>query len=452
MKRLVLAALIAGLLVLAGCGNRPGATPEPESADDEFVPVVSVTGELVPAQWAMVNAKAGGRVTEVLVEPGTSVEAGAALIRLDTTDLGLALRVAEQEVSAQQAVLDQLLAGASKQTIARADRENAQQIEQAEVALRIKTQQLAQAQAHDPAKDVVAAQSQIDQLAAQLTQAQAQNPQSQLHVAQIELERARIALDDTQDEYNKALDRPWEEQEIRDAWAKELEQAQLNYRLAQAQLEGAQSTLLAHRAGLAALRAQIDAAKIRLEQAQEAQEAYSTSLGILADEVESARLALEHLGAWENPYRDPARSQEIDQAEARLNQARGSVAQIEQQIQDSTVQAPLSGTVGLVDVRQGEQIAPGQTIAVLGSLGGLRVETTDLDEIDVVRVSVGQRAIVVFDALPDQVFEGYVTRISPMAEPGSGGVHYTVVLELTEIDRALRWGMTAFVDIEVGGD
>ena len=59
MKRLALAALIAGLLVLAGCGSRPGATPEPESTDDEFVPVVSVTGELVPSQWAAVSAKAG---------------------------------------------------------------------------------------------------------------------------------------------------------------------------------------------------------------------------------------------------------------------------------------------------------------------------------------------------------------------------------------------------------
>ena len=67
-----------------------------------------------------------------------------------------------------------------------------------------------------------------------------------------------------------------------------------------------------------------------------------------------------------------------------------------------------------------------------------------------VRVAVGQRAAVVFDALPDRVFEAYVTRISPMAAPGSGGVHYSVVLDLTELDVALRWGMTAFVDIEVG--
>jgi hypothetical protein len=36
-----------------------------------------------------------------------------------------------------------------------------------------------------------------------------------------------------------------------------------------------------------------------------------------------------------------------------------------------------------------------------------------------------------------------------MAESGTGGVHYTVVIELQEIDPVIRWGMTAFVDIEV---
>jgi multidrug resistance efflux pump len=412
--------------------------------------VVSVTGELVPAQWATVSAQIGGRVLEVLIEPGTQVAADAPMVRLDTTDLESSLRVAEQEAIAQQAFLDQLLAGASEQTISRADRENAQQIEQAQVVLRIKEQQLSQARSQDPSKEEAAAQALVDQLLAQLAQAQAQNPQAQIHLAQIELERAQIALDDVQNEYNKALDRPWERQAIRDALAKQLEQAQLNHRAAEAQLEGAQSALLAHRSGLQVLRAQVSAAQIRLEQAQEATEAYGAGLSILADEVKSAQLALEHLSAWENPFRDPARAQEIDQAQARLEQAYATVDQIKQQIQQATVRAPLSGTVGLVDVRAGEQIVLGQPLAVLGDLGSLHVETTDLDEIDVVRVSVGQRATVVFDALPDRVYDAYVARVSPMAEPGSGGVHYTVVLDLAEVDAALRWGMTAFVDIEVG--
>jgi HlyD family secretion protein len=452
MKKLVLAVLVAGLLACAGCGTQDQAEPTPASAADGFGTVVSVTGELVPAQWAAVSAKVGGPVAEVLVEPGSQVGRGDAVVRLDTTDLDLALNVARQEVIVQQAVLDQLLAGASEQAIARADRDNTQQIEQAEIVLRIRQQQLSQAQTQDPASDVAAAQAQIEQLEAQLAQALLQNPQAQVDLARIELERATIALNDTQDEYNKALDRPWEKQKVRDAWAKELEQAQLSARAAQAQLDGAQSSARAHTYSLQVIREQIDAAQIRLQQAREAQAAYAKGLEVLGDQVESARLALEHLRAWENPLRDPARTQEIAQAEARLDQARGAIAQIEQQIHDAAVHAPIDGTVGLIDVRVGEQVTPGQTLFILGNLDSLRVETTDLDEIDVVRIVLGQKAIVVFDALPDRVFEGRVTRVSPMAEPGSGGVHYSVVLELAEVDPVLRWGMTAFVDIKVDED
>jgi multidrug resistance efflux pump len=113
------------------------------------------------------------------------------------------------------------------------------------------------------------------------------------------------------------------------------------------------------------------------------------------------------------------------------------------------VRAPFAGTVGAVNVRVGELIASGQPLITLGDLTTLRVETTDLDEIDVARVAVGQQADVTFDALPERVFTGRVVRISPMAEPGTGGVNYTVILELDELDPVIRWGMTAFVDIEV---
>ena len=88
-------------------------------------------------------------------------------------------------------------------------------------------------------------------------------------------------------------------------------------------------------------------------------------------------------------------------------------------------------------------------LVIVGDLATLRVETTDLDEIDVARVSVGQQVGVTFDALPERVFAGTVTRVSPMATSGSGGVNYTVVIELDDVAPALRWGMTAFVDIEV---
>ena len=132
----------------------------------------------------------------------------------------------------------------------------------------------------------------------------------------------------------------------------------------------------------------------------------------------------------------------IAQAEVALETARVALEYCE-------VRAPHAGTVGAVDVRPGELIAAGQRLITLGDLTTLRVETTDLDEIDVGRVVAGQEASVTFDALPNQVFAARVTRISPMANPGTGGVNYTAILEADTLDPAILWGMTAFVDIEV---
>ncbi len=145
-----------------------------------------------------------------------------------------------------------------------------------------------------------------------------------------------------------------------------------------------------------------------------------------------------------------ATAEEIAVAEASVTQAEVALETARVALERCEVRAPFAGTVGLVSVRVGELVTPGQPLITLGDLSTLRVETTDLDEIDVARVAVGQQATLTFDALPEQVLTGRVTRISPMAEPGSGGVNYTVIVELDEIAPVIRWGMTAFVDIEVG--
>ena len=120
-------------------------------------------------------------------------------------------------------------------------KENADQIAQAEVALQLKELQLEKARSEDPAEQVAAAQAQVRQLELQIAQARVQDAAPDVTAARVELERAQIALNETQDEYGKALDRPWEEQKVRDAWAKQLKQAELNYSLAQASLDRARN-------------------------------------------------------------------------------------------------------------------------------------------------------------------------------------------------------------------
>jgi len=386
MKKVAVVGLALLLLLLSGCDGSAAPTEAPDLAD--YVPMVSVTGEAVPAAWATISTQSGGTVMEVLVEPGDEVAEGDTLVLLDPTDAELTVSQAQAALQAAQAQLALLEAGARAEDVATAEA----QLEAAQAAL---------------------AQS------SGTTEAEIAAARAQLAAAEAEQQAAREAHDQTIKCYTMpdgsescpGLGTP--EEQARYA----LHAADEAVAAAQAQLDA----LLTEDGRIGAADATVWAAAAQRDIAQ-------------------AQLDLLQAGATE---------EEIAVAEAAVAQAESALEAAQVALDRTKVLAPFDGTVGLVSVRMGELVAPGQPLVTLGDLTTLRVETTDLDEIDVARVTVGQRATVTFDALPEQVFGGRVTRISPMADPGSGGVHYDAVVELDEIAPSVRWGMTAFVDIEV---
>jgi HlyD family secretion protein len=387
MKKGVVAGLVVLAVLLSSCGGSAEETATPE-VEMDFVPVVSVTGEVVPAVWATVSAQTGGTVVEVLVEPGDEVAAGAPLARLDPTEAQLGIQQAEASLEVAQAQLALLEAGPRPGEVAAAEA----QIEAAQAAL-------AQAAA------------QRDQLTAGTTEAE-------IAAAEAEVVAAELARKAAEDQYDQIQGKihGWIEQE-----------AILQLRAAEGALEAAQARLAQVQDGAGA---QIRAAQAAV-QAAEAQQ-----------DIAQAQLDLLQAGAT---------AEEVAVAQAAVAQAAAALETARVAIDRSEIRAPFAGTVGAVPVRTGELVAPGQPLVTLGDLSTLWVETTDLDEIDVARVAVGQQAALTFDALPERVVTGRVTRISPMADPGAGGVHYAAIVVLDEIDPAIRWGMTAFVDIEVEG-
>ena len=456
-ERLVGWLMVVAVVLSAGCGGTGGAAGADPTASAEQVPVVSRTSDTViaegviePARWSELHLKAGGEVVEVLVSVGDQVVGGAALVRLDTDELEITLQSAREDVVAQKAALAQLVKGTRETVIARADKDNADQIAQAEVALRAVKVQLEKARAEDPAANVDAARARITQLELQLAQAKTQDPAPQARIAQVGVERVKIALDDAQNEYIKSLDRPWEDQGIRDAWARQVEQKKLDYRLAQAQLDSAWNAQRAHAASLDMLEAQIVDAEIPLAQALDAQGAYAVALKALEVEVEAAQIRLEALQTWENPYRDKASEEEIAQLEARIRQAELVIDRLELQVQDATLYAPFDGTVVDVHVEVGDEANPGQMVMVLATLDQIEVRTTDLTELDVAQVVVGQSVAVSVDALPEREFDGVVSEISLRGGDYRGDVVYAVTIEFADTgDAPLRWGMTALVKIDV---
>jgi multidrug efflux pump subunit AcrA (membrane-fusion protein) len=66
-----------------------------------------------------------------------------------------------------------------------------------------------------------------------------------------------------------------------------------------------------------------------------------------------------------------------------------------------------------------------------------------------VLVRPGQPATVTLDAFGDRTFQGVVTEVASIAETNRGNTTYAVTIDLDPTDAPLRWGMTAFVDLQV---
>jgi multidrug resistance efflux pump len=141
-----------------------------------------------------------------------------------------------------------------------------------------------------------------------------------------------------------------------------------------------------------------------------------------------------------------AAAEDIAIARAKIEQAKAEAAQLAAQLAQTQIVAPFDGVAAKVLIDAHQFVGPGTPIAQVADLNSLRVETNDLSENDVARIQIGDEAQVSFDALPDVKVAGQVARIDPKAREGAG-VNYMAVIQLDQIPDALRWGMTAYAEI-----
>lgn len=134
-------------------------------------------------------------------------------------------------------------------------------------------------------------------------------------------------------------------------------------------------------------------------------------------------------------------SPEVTAAQTRIKALEGFIRQ-------SNLIAPFDGTVVELYVNSGEMVSPGAPVLLVADLSTLQVITTDLNEVDVARLQIGDTVEVSFDALSNMTVTGKVSQISLKNSTGSG-VYYDVIVTLDEIPEGLRWGMSAFVGIQV---
>jgi HlyD family secretion protein len=219
---------------------------------------------------------------------------------------------------------------------------------------------------------------------AQVQSAQAQIPS--LTTAEVNLQTAREAEIYTAYEYQKAQDRHWEPPEVVESYRLEWVAAQRGVEVAEAEYN----------------------------QILKQQWSVSQQVNALSANVQQTSLNVQYLvDSGANPLLQLA----VDEAEANLAK--------------TAIKAPFDGVVLDVLARPGEQMAAGANLLLLTDPAQGEARVTIIEE-DLSMVTIGQIAEIYFDARPDVVVMGEVSRIVPKRVAGEARPLYHVYLSLND--------------------
>ena len=197
------------------------------------------------------------------------------------------------------------------------------------------------------------------------------------------------------------------------------------------------------------LRASQAQASVVAENLEKLAKDYERSRELHAQELESqSSLDAAQAARGVEKARHRSTLDQVEQSRAALKQARDALSK-------TTIYAPMSGTISKLNKEVGEIALGSQfqsdVILELANLSGMEA-LVDVDENDIVNVSLGDRAAIEVDALPGITFAGEVTEIANSAKVAAQGTtdqktEFEVKITIEDPGSQLRPGMTASADI-----
>jgi RND family efflux transporter MFP subunit len=401
-------------------------------------------GQVVPATEVNLGFDEAGTLDELLVKVGDQVQAGEVIARLETNqsedEIALALAEAELNALTSQQALDDIY--------------DSIQIDSAQALLEVEAAQLAledllsgdlrQAQA---LQALAEAEEEVSQAERTYNATRSTSSQTTIDAAYAELVLAEKKLRDQEAKFDDYANKP--DEDLGKA------NAQLKLSAAQAEYDNATRYYNAVTGTGSELELELSAADLATAQAMlaEAERDYERIKdGPTPGEIALAEANLALAEAKYETLQDGVDPAEVALAEANLAnaQARLDVAREDQALVN--LLAPMDGTVMSINASVGEAVGT-NAIIVMVDLQQPVLEVY-LDEADLDKVAVGFEVEVVFDSLPDELYTGQITEVSPSLQTVS---NVDAVLAWVRLDaepfskfQLLPVGSNASVDV-IGG-
>ncbi|EKE07644.1 MAG: RND family efflux transporter MFP subunit [uncultured bacterium] len=166
----------------------------------------------------------------------------------------------------------------------------------------------------------------------------------------------------------------------------------------------------------------------------------------------SARLSLKNVEQQLKDASSPLTQAELNSAKSSLANASASVQKLLYQIDQSTLKSPIDGEVVLLNGKSGDIIVESKNSPFVTILNkGTFFVETNIEESEISKIQINQKAHITIDSLDGAVLDGIVNFVSLTSESGNGGVVTYLVRVLLDNTSSvdIREGMSASVDFVI---
>ncbi len=161
----------------------------------------------------------------------------------------------------------------------------------------------------------------------------------------------------------------------------------------------------------------------------------NTTIGGVSGSINSIRSQEESLGSAKigDPLDLANQENLIAQKEATLSDAKDSLAKL-------YITTPIAGVVAKVSLQKGDSVSTGTSVATM--IAHQRIAVVSLNEVDIAKVKVGQKATLTFDAIDGLTITGSVLEIDTLGTVSQGVVTYNVKIGFDTQDERIKPGMS----------
>jgi len=131
---------------------------------------------------------------------------------------------------------------------------------------------------------------------------------------------------------------------------------------------------------------------------------------------------------------------DIASQELSIKQRENALLDANEKLADYFIRAPFDAVVAKINIKRADAASPSVVAATLVTTG--KLAEISLNEVDVAKVSVGEKATLTFDALPDLSLTGSVAAIDTVGTISQGVVTYNVKVAFDTQDQRVKPGMS----------